>query len=265
MERIGILGAGNMGAALAAGLNENCPELRLSFFDTDREKAQQTASSYGADTAGSAAELVEQSDRVIIAVKPQHLGQLFDDLAGAPAEKHYISIVAGIPSSRFREQLSTSQVIRFMPNLAANVGAAAVAVAAPEGVKEDFRRDALTIARALGSPLELPEELLAAFTGLSGSGIAYVFAFIHALALGGTEAGIAYGSSLDIALSTVEGAAKLLRSSGTSPAEYLTRVTSAGGTTIAGVRALEEGGLTPAVMNAVARAKERAEEIEKGE
>ena len=265
MQQIGILGAGNMGAALAAGIRRNHPELKLSFYDIDEKKARHAASAHDASTASSPLGLVQESDRVVIAVKPQHLESLFSGLSKAPAESCYISIAAGIPIERFKQQLNTSQVIRFMPNLAANVGASAVAVAIPEEVDEAFRKDALTIAHALGSPVELPEELLAAFTGLSGSGIAYVFSFIHALSLGGTEAGIPYDTSLDIALSTLEGAAKLLRSSGTSPAEYLTRVTSAGGTTIAGVRALEEGGMTPAVMNAVARAKERARQIERGE
>jgi pyrroline-5-carboxylate reductase len=265
MERLGIIGAGNMGTAIAAGIKQRHPEQQLSVYDIDGEKARKAAEEFGADAESSAAELAERSSRVVIAVKPQQLEALFTSLREAPAGTAYISIAAGIPSSRFRERLGTDQVIRFMPNLAANVGASAVAVAVPEGVDEQFREDAMTVARALGSPVELPEELLAAFTGLSGSGIAYVFAFIHALSLGGTEAGIPYDTSLDIALSTVEGAAKVLRASGRSPAEYLTRVTSAGGTTIAGVRALEEGGLTPAVMNAVARAKDRALEIERGE
>jgi pyrroline-5-carboxylate reductase len=265
MERIGFLGAGNMGAAIAAGLRRRRPEIALAFYDVDGEKAERTAAEYGAERSTGARELVEASDRTVIAVKPQHLEALFGELAGIPTDHCFISIAAGVHSSRFRERLASSQVIRFMPNLSATVGASAVAVAVPEGVSGVFRDDSLAIARAIGTPVELPEELLAAFTGLSGSGIAYVFAFIHALALGGTQAGIPYPSSYEIALSTLEGATALLRGSSVSPAEYLTRVTSAGGTTIEGVRALEEGGMTPAVMEAVMRARNRALEIERGE
>ena len=262
MSTIGIIGAGNMGFALAAGLKRNDPERSVALFDVDSAKSKLAAEESGAESLATAEELIRRSDIVVVAIKPQHLGPFFRDNGTFTKGKKVISIVAGKPIELFRRELNTELVIRFMPNLAATVSASVVGIACPEDADEDFRNEAHVIAEALGTAVPLPEELIPAVTGLSGSGIAYVFAFLHAMALGGTQAGIPYDTSLEIAEQTVQGALEVLRDRQSTPGEMLTRVASAGGTTIEGIRALEEGGLTPAVMDAVMRAKNRAVELE---
>ncbi len=264
MQHIGIIGAGNMGKALGKGLQSGKPEGSCGFFDIDPAIAKMAAEICGGAWYSDMEELYRKAEIIVIAVKPQHLKDLWLQLPENAADKKYISIVAGKPISLFEEALGTDQVIRFMPNLAAKVSSSVVAISFGERTDDTFRSRSRDIASAIGHPIELPEHLLAAFTGLSGSGIAYVFAFLHAMALGGTDAGIPYGKSLEIAYGTVEGAVKLLREEGVKPTEYLTRVTSAGGTTIKGVKALEEGRFTATVMNAVEAAAQKAEAFEKG-
>jgi pyrroline-5-carboxylate reductase len=115
----------------------------------------------------------------------------------------------------------------------------------------------------LGTPLELPEKLMPAVTGVSGSGIAYVFAFLHGLALGGAKAGMPYDTSLDAALTTLEGAVAALRNRQEHPVALLSKVASPAGTTIEGIHVLEERGFTAAVMDAVVAAARRAQEMER--
>lgn len=258
----GIIGAGNMGFALAQGLKREDREREILLFDLDTQKAENAASECGCTTVSSLEELFSKAEVSVVAIKPQHLPSFFRDASKHTKNARIVSIVAGKPIELFQRELGTSQVIRFMPNLAATVSASVVGVSAPEGTEESFRAEAFTLAEALGTAVPLPEELLSAITGLSGSGIAFVFAFLHAMALGGTQAGIPYDTSLEIAEDTLHGALEVLKNGDLSPAEMITKVTSAGGTTIEGIRALEEGGLTPTVMEAIIRAKKRAEELE---
>jgi pyrroline-5-carboxylate reductase len=263
MNTTGIIGAGNMGRAIGEGLRSIASSAGCAFYDVDGKKAEEAARACGGKSFQDLEGLFKNTETLLIAVKPQHLDALWQKLPQGYQEKKYISIVAGKPISYLREHLHTDRIIRFMPNLAAKVGAAVVAVSFSTGAEEDFKREALKIAAAVGEPVEMPEHLLSAFTGLSGSGIAYVFAFLHALALGGTDAGIPYDQALKIACGTVDGAVKVLRNDGISPSEYLTRVTSAGGTTIRGVKALEAGRFTHTVMEAVRAAAEKAVSMER--
>ena len=262
MKTFGILGAGNMGRAFGIGLNARHSEIDLCFYDVDHKKAEQTAGECGGTVYSSVAELTAAADTLLIAVKPQQLNTLCKEISSIGTGKNFISIAAGTPIAYFEQHLNNSRIIRFMPNLAATVGASVVGIAYGAGADDTFRQDACMIASAVGIPVELPERLLSAITGLSGSGLAYVFAFLHAMALGGTDAGFTYEQALEIAYGTAEGAVKLLRAEGVVPSEYLTRVCSAGGTTIRGVKALEKGGFTHTVMEAVTAAARRAEEIE---
>ena len=250
-----------MGSAIAEGLTARYPEVKLSVMDKIPAK-QQAARSIGAEITNSYQDLFASADIIIIAVKPRDLDRFCTEAGPYAQNSEIISVAAGKSISYFQENLNTKQVIRFMPNLSAKVQASPVAVAVPENGDDNFRKKALAVAEAIGTPYELPEHLLSAFTGLSGSGIAYVFSFIHALALGGTQAGIAYPRSLAIALDTLMGAGKLLQETGEHPSAALSRVISPAGTTIEGIKALETGGLTAAVMEAVKASADRALEME---
>ena len=263
---IGIIGAGNMGSAIAKGYQKKFPESSIGLLDTDSRKAEEVSASVNGKTfrQNGYREFCIFSDVIILAVKPQYLNNLFTDLSEFTKDKKIISIAAGKTIEYFEKKSGSSNIIRFMPNIAATEGESITAVAFGEKSDKDFRKEAIAIAESFGMALPVNESQMSAFTGLSGSGIAYVFAFIHALSLGGTEQGIPYSESLKIAIQTVNGATALLNSGAKqeNPVELLTRVISAGGTTIAGVKALEKGRLTSTVMEAVKKASLRARELE---
>jgi pyrroline-5-carboxylate reductase len=209
----------------------------------------------------------------ILAVKPQDASDLVECLVPFAKNKKFISIIAG-KTLDFYRKLDTPYIVRFMPNLAAMYRKAAVGVSFPPAAGAEktgvappadiaaFRRDALDIAAALGEPVEIPERLMPMMTGLSGSGIAFVFSFLHAMALGGVKTGLGYDKALGVALKVVEGAVEVVRRTGENPAALTAKVSSPAGTTIAGLQALEEAAFTAAVMRAVEEAAARAEDLE---
>ncbi|WP_319477324.1 pyrroline-5-carboxylate reductase [Marispirochaeta aestuarii] len=262
IRSIGFIGYGNMGSALATALHKESPETAFIVQEPDTAKVSCAVNDCGARVNLPVPEFCEASDIILVALKPQLLRKVLGVYAPYTKGKKIISIAAGTPISLFTELLSTDQVIRFMPNIAARVGKALTALSCAEKVTAEFRGEALYLAGCAGNTVELPESSMAAFTGLCGSGIAYVFAFLHALALGGTGEGIPYSTSLEIALGTLEGAVGLVREGDEHPVSLLSKVISPGGTTIQGVAALEEGGFTASVMDAVGRAASRARELE---
>jgi pyrroline-5-carboxylate reductase len=261
MKRIGLIGFGYMGSAFAAGLKKN-KNFRLAVYELKEERIQLARNKYKLEVLATSKELLTNSDIIILAVKPQELLTLFRDAGAASTGKKFISIIAGKTSAYIQKQLNAGEVARFMPNLAAQERKALVGISFSESASAEFKQDCLQIALAIGTPCELPESLMPAVTGLSGSGIAFVFSFLHALALGGVEAGIAYPKALDIALATVEGAVAVVKNGGQNPITWLSQVISPAGTTIKGIRALEEQGFTPSVMSAVREAAKRAVELE---
>ncbi|MBN2509155.1 MAG: pyrroline-5-carboxylate reductase [Spirochaetales bacterium] len=262
MSNVGFIGYGNMGQAMAVGLHHALPDWNIGVFDIDARKASGASSECGATVFTSYPSLREYADILVLAVKPQYLAATAQAAGGAFKEAQIISLLAGTGIDRISEAFETSQVVRFMPNLAAGIGKAVTAVAYGPSAQPAFREEALTAAQACGTAVVLDEALFGAFTGLSGSGIAYVFQILHAFALGGAKRGIPYQTSLEIALGTVQGAAGLLSASGEHPVSALSRVISPGGTTIEGIAKLEETGLTAAIIQAVEAAALRADELE---
>ncbi len=262
MKSIGIIGMGNMGFAIAGGLSGKLKDVSIRVIDKDADLAEKRAQAIGAGASRSYEELMVSSDVIIIAVKPQHLESLFAEIRPYSKGKKIITIAAGKKISYFTGNLETDQVIRFMPNIAAKENESLTAVSFSTETSDEFKKEAVIIAESFGKSLILSEDLMPAFTGLCGSGIAYVFAFIHAMALGGTSSGIPYGTSLDVAVSTIEGALALLKAEKSNPVTNLTKVISAGGTTIAGIKSLEKHAFTAAVMEAVESASSRAKDFE---
>jgi pyrroline-5-carboxylate reductase len=260
MKTIGIIGYGNMGSAFYRGLAGSGATVMFAEKKEERKKALTKETGL---EAVSLSKLVSASEIIIIAVKPQEIDALASELSSVAKGKKFISIIAGKPLAFFSERLQTDAVCRFMPNLAAMAGKAAVAVSFHASAHQDFKTSCLQIARAIGTPFEIPEKLMSAFTGLSGSGIAFVFAFVHALALGGVAAGIKYDEALAIALRTCEGAVAALDKTKLHPIELLSQVISPAGTTIEGVKSLEAMNFTSAVIKAVEDSAKRAAELEK--
>jgi len=256
---VGIVGFGNMGEAVALGLIRN-KLAAVHVYQTDGANKTKALKNKKLTVHESLASLVTASGIVVIAVKPQTVPRLLEELRPLAKGKAFISVAAGLATTVFQNELG-NDVVRFMPNLAAKVGRSVVGVSAAAACAPIVAEQAMSIAQAIGTAVAVPERLLAAVTGLSGSGIAFVFHFIHALALGGVREGFAYPQALSLALDTVDGAVALLRETGEHPIAFESKVCSPAGTTIEGVKTLERLGLTDAVMEAVSAASHRAQEL----
>jgi pyrroline-5-carboxylate reductase len=268
-ERIGFIGCGAMGRALAGGLvsagidasalsgSDPAPESRVSF---ERE--------LGIQTAESNAELVANSDVVVLAVKPGTVTGVLRQLSGDDdlTRPLWISIAAGISIASMEAALPAgARVIRAMPNTPALVGAGATAYCANAAANADDLAAAAALFTAVGYAWCAPTEpLLDAVTGLSGSGPAYVFLILEALADAGVRVGLPRDAAYQLAFQTVYGASKLVLESGKHPAALKDQVTSPGGTTIAGLERLEAGGVRAAIYEAVASATARSRELSEG-
>lgn len=205
-------------------------------------------------------EVVREADMVWLAVKPQHLDAVFQSLE-PEATPLYVSIVAGVKLDRLERELGSQRVIRVMPNTPCLIGSGAAAYAWGPAASDEDRLWVARLLEAVGRALPVPEPLLDAVTGLSGSGPAYTCLFIEALSDGGVAAGLGRAAALELAAQTVLGTARLILESGEHPAVLKDRVASPAGTTIAGLQQLEAHGFRAAAMAAVAAAARRAAEL----
>jgi pyrroline-5-carboxylate reductase len=260
-----FLGTGNMAEALLKGLLREGtadPE-EVVCAEPRQERREEIANRYGVEVTGDNRAAVAEADLVILSVKPQVVEAVLAEISPAvDAGKLLVSIAAGLSISTLARGLPAgTRIIRTMPNTPALVGAGATAVTrGPHATEAD-----LTVARALfeavGTVVVVDEPLLDGVTGLSGSGPAYVFLAIEALADGGVKAGLPRAAAVTLAAQTVMGAARLVLETGRHPAELKDMVTSPGGTTIAGVQALEARGFRAALMEAVEAATRRSREL----
>jgi len=263
--RIGFLGAGKMATALARGwLQARLVQVeQLSASDPLPAALEAFAQATQAAVADRNLVVVQRSDVLVLAVKPQHMPAVLDEIRPALTPRHLIvSIAAGIPIGQLASSLGFERrIIRVMPNTPCLVGASASAyAAAPTATAEDVQLVDRLLA-SVGKALRVPENLLDAVTGLSGSGPAYVAVMIEALADGGVRMGLPRDVANLLAVQTVYGSAKLLIEANLQPAQLKDMVASPGGTTIAGLHALERAGLRAALMDAVQAATERAIEL----
>lgn len=265
MPQIAFLGAGAMGEALARGwIAAGVARAEdITFYDVATARVESLAASLEARTADSPRAAVEGADVILLAVKPQVVEAALEPLRDTLTPSQLlVSIAAGVSTSRLEALFSHSvPVVRVMPNTPALVGAAASALCRGRHAEAEHLALARQLFEAVGVAVEANETLLDAVTGLSGSGPAYVFAFIEALADGGVRAGLARDVAQSLAAQTVLGAAKMVLETGEHPGVLKDRVASPGGTTIAGLHALERGGFRGIVMDAVVEATERANEL----
>ena len=238
INSIGILGFGNMGEAIAKGVLKAHPDCLIFAYDKSKEKPENSSSKRKIQTCNSCKELFDSVDTIIFAVKPQDINIVLEEIASFSAEKNIISIIAGKPISVFTKKIKTNNICRFMPNIAAQSGCSSTAVAFYEKADEEFKTSAISIAESIGNAFIIPEKQMPAFTALSGSGIAFVFQFIHALAMGGVRSGISYDESLKIVLNTFTGAYETLKNTGKKPMDLVTAVSSPSGITIEGLSVL---------------------------
>jgi pyrroline-5-carboxylate reductase len=266
--RIGIIGAGAMGGALAAGLlASGTSPASIRAADPDPDRRRTLEESRGIRCGADNREAVEQSDLVVLAVKPSQVADVLRELGGAGnpslTRPLWVSIAAGVSLSSLAGDLpSGARVVRSMPNTPALVGEGATAFVANAQATEADRAAARRLFEAVGTAWEAPSEgLLDAVTGLSGSGPAYVFAFLEALGDAGVGMGLPRDASYALATQTVLGAARLALETGRHPATLKDQVTSPGGTTIAGLERLEAAGFRSAIRDAVEAATRRSREL----
>jgi pyrroline-5-carboxylate reductase len=260
--RVGFLGAGRMATALAKGLVEARFAAAESILASDPLPAARDAFSAGSGSRGTAsnAEVVRAADVLVLAVKPTHVAEVLTEVRTEVQPRHLvISIAAGVPLKTLIALLgSATRLARVMPNTPCLVGAGASAYALGGSATADDGQLVSKLLSTVGIAIELPESLLDAVTGLSGSGPAYIYQVIEALSDGGVLMGLPRDVATRLASQTVLGAAQMVVQTGEAPAVLKDAVASPGGTTIAGLHALEAGGLRAALMNAVQAATLRS-------
>ena len=263
--RVGFLGAGQMATALARGWlaagHVTPATCRASDpYPDARTKFEQLT---GCPATADNREVVSASDVLVLAVKPQTLPALLDELRTQVTERHLVvSIAAGVPCKRLADGLlGNHRIVRVMPNTPCLLGASATGFAAGPGARPEDVALVERLFNAVGKAFAVPESLLDAVTGLSGSGPAFVYVMIEALADGGVRMGLPRDVATTLAAQTVLGAARMVLETGQHPGQLKDAVTSPGGTTIAGLHALERGGLRAALMDAVEAATRRSTEL----
>ena len=263
-RRVAIMGAGAMGQALARGLmaaSVFTPE-QIVAADVDKGRLTAFSDETGVESAGNV-EAASSSDIIILAVKPAVIPAVLEEISNCIGhEQVVISIAAGITIQQIESKLKDGvPVIRAMPNIPCMVGAGAIVLSRGKNASDSDFESAIAIFNAVGKAIEVPELLMDAVTGLSGSGPAFVYVVIEALADAGMQAGLTSEQSAFLAVQTVFGAAKMVIDTGEHPARLRDMVTSPGGTTIAGLAALERGALRAAIIDAVEAAVERSREL----
>jgi pyrroline-5-carboxylate reductase len=264
-RKVGFLGAGNMGEAMIRGLVQAgvVDASAIAATDVRADQLSRLASQYGIRPASDNRALVRESDVVILAVKPQTLATVLREIAPAvDATKLVVSVAAGVATRTIREHLGRpARLIRVMPNAPALVLEGVTAIARADGLESGDLLAAQELFGAVGRAVVLDEDALDAVTGLSGSGPAYVALVVEALADGGVRMGLDRATALTLATQTVLGSARLLLETGLHPGQLKDMVASPGGTTIAGVAALEAGGVRSTFITAVERATLRSREL----
>jgi pyrroline-5-carboxylate reductase len=266
--RLGIVGCGQMGEALLRGLlaAKLVAPKSVAVADPDQERMRAMVQRYGIRAVRDNRSAAKGADVLVLAVKPQAVNELFAQLRGAVSDRTLVvSIITGVRLVRLEAELGErARVVRAVPNTPALIGSGMTAVAGGVRASADDLRTAVELFNAVGATLVVEERHLNAVTGLSGSGPAYAFVMIEALADGGVKAGLARDVALQLAARTLSGAAQLLLQTGEHPGQLKDRVASPGGTTIAGLRELEAGGVRAALINAVEAATRRAGELGQG-
>ncbi len=259
-----MIGTGNMGNALIDGLIRSGAALPENILCSDASERQlePIREKYKVTTTTDNIEVVKSADIVIYAIKPQIMASVLKETADyLDMSKLIISIAAGVPLAAI-ESKKDLRLIRVMPNVAVAVREGATAVAAGGHADKEDVKLAMAIFDSVGKSIFLKENnLMDAITGLSGSGPAYIFMIVDALADAGVKVGLSRKDALFLSSQTILGAAKLLLETNAHPGQLKDSVTSPGGTAIAGLHTLEKGGLRTTLINAVETATNRSKEL----
>jgi pyrroline-5-carboxylate reductase len=260
---ITIIGCGNMGEAIIRGILNKRLYLPSEIIATDvrSERLKEIAADCKIDVTSNNQEAVEKAAIVILAIKPQAMDVVLEEIKLRVETRLIISIAAGVRLEKIEAMLPKAKVIRVMPNTPTLIGCGISAISCGKTVTKQDEERALAIFGALGDVVKVDERLMDAVCAVSGSGPAYIFLIIESLIAAGVKMGLSYDLSRKLVLTTVEGSAKLTKETGKHPAELKDQVTSPGGTTAAALYVMEEEGLRGIIQKAVLAAQERAKEL----
>jgi pyrroline-5-carboxylate reductase len=252
-----------MGEALLSRLIDQQLYLpdRIWVSDPQAQRQNFLASQYQVNVTADNQAIVNDADILLLAIKPQVFDAVVAPLKLERSDQLIVSILAGVPLQRLEKAFPNQPVIRAMPNTPSTVGAGMTAIAPGNHAQFSHLQTARQLFEAVGAVVEVPESSIDAVTGLSGSGPGYVAVMIEAMIDGGVAVGLPRATATQLAIQTVLGTAELLKTTGIHPAELKDRVTSPGGTTIAGISQLEKAGFRSAVIEAVRSAYERSREL----
>jgi len=263
--RLVFLGGGQMAEAIAGGVIAAgllSPD-RIAASEVRADRREYLERKVGIKAVASNAEAVALGDVILLALKPQDIGTVLEEIGGAVrTDQLVVSIAAGVPLSKLEPPFAAPvPVIRVMPNTPCLVGAGMAAIARGKHATQEHVDRVLSIFNATGKAVTVAEKDLDAVTGLSGSGPGYVAVIIEALIDGGVRAGLTRDVATTLAIQTVLGSAQMLAQTGYHPAQLKDMVTSPGGTTIAGIHAMERGGLRATIIDGVVAATVRSREL----
>jgi pyrroline-5-carboxylate reductase len=268
MRKLGFIGAGNMAGALVRGLIHTKRYRARDLWASDAEPRQcrRLARAYGIGTAPDNATLVADTAIVVLAVKPQVMDAVLADIRPHVRRQLFVSIAAGVPTARLEAGLGgRARVVRAMPNTPALVGAGITVVVRGGNATVADERLTTALFGGVGEVVRVRDEaLMDAVTGLSGSGPAYVYRFAEGLIAGAVAEGVPERTARQLAYQTIRGAAVMLQETGRSPEELRAMVTSPGGTTLAGLQALEAREFATIVAGGVRAATGRSRDLGRG-
>lgn len=264
-SKVGFIGAGNMATSLIKGLLDSGLAAGQIFVSDPNKTSRESLASLGIQVCETNRELASMVDALVFAVKPQIFSEPAEEVADILQKRKplVISIAAGIPLSAISGWVGEGlPLVRTMPNTPALIGQGITALYAGDTVKQEHKQLAETLMQAVGDTLWVDEErLIDASTAVSGSGPAYVFAFIEALTAAAEDIGLESSAANQLVIKTLQGATALAQASDDSVSTLREKVTSPGGTTEAALKVLQQEGFDAVVKKAVSAAMQRAEEL----
>ena len=259
---LGFIGAGKLAASVIRGLllKNFCAPSAILASEPNAETRAQLKNELGISFTTENTEVAGQADIVFLGVKPQMVLPVLRELGDAIARKLVVSFAAGIRIAQM-EEVTAARIMRVLTNTPSAIGRAASAFARGQRATDQDREKIRAMFGVIGFVVEVSDEQIEAVTALAGSGPAFVYAMIEALARGGEKMGLSKESSLQLAAQTALGASEMMITSGKSPAELIKMVVTPGGTTAAGLRVMEERSVADAIADAVEAATKRGQEM----
>jgi len=254
--KIAVIGCGVMGSAFARHLAK---KNSVILCDRDKERGKAFAKEIGGSYRENSAEGVSTADVIVLAVKPKDLATVAREIAPALTNKKIlISILAGTPIATLRHYFPLASLVRTMPNMGLICGEGVMGLVDAEGLSSEIKQIIDSLFEGIGLKMWMNENKIEAVTALSGSGIGFIFVIIEAMIDGGVHLGFSSSESREIVLKTIEGAVALMRETGKHPAELKLQISSPGGTTIAGLKVMEEAGVRSGIIKTLAASYEKA-------